>query len=631
MKCASCQTDNPVGARFCLNCGSALASRCTNCQTELPAGARFCMQCGQPVRTVSAADDARLTRLAAAAPVPLAEKVRAAVDLTGERRVVTVLFADVVASTALAEELGAETWMAVMNQAFDRITPAIYHYEGTIARLVGDGLWAFFGAPVAHEDDPVRGVRAALDLIRAAEGYGAQVRERFGVEFAMRACLHTGSVVVGAVGADLRYEYTAMGPTVNLAARLKFSAEPMSVVITENTYRFVAPIFETHDLGPIDVKGIDEPVRIHRVDGLKAEPGRVRGLAVAGLESPMVGRDAELAALVQLCEAVQAGLGRAVLILGEPGLGKTRLIAEWRNVLQRQGRYISARWAQGHGLSYGQGLAYHLLIDLLRSIIGAPESASEAETRAILRSLSGELWGAEAEEVYPYLAHLLSLKLEPEESARLQVLDPQALQTQYVTALRRLLQSLSSQQPLVLVLEDLHWADPSSAELLIRLLPLASTSPLLFCMVTRPERDAPGWKLVTNAREILGGSLTEIALQALSEGDSRQLVANLLQIEALPDDVRSVILRKAEGNPFFVEEVIRMLIDRGAIVRKGSDWVAGTGIRDVEIPDTLQSLLLARIDRLPEDVKHTLRVAAVIGRQFPVRVLAEVLDGEASG
>ena len=630
MKCANCQTDNPAAARFCLNCGVPLLSRCPNCQAELPAGARFCMHCGQPVRSVTAADDARLTRLAAAAPGPLAEKVKAAADLAGERRVVTVLFADVVGSTALAEQLGAETWMTVMNQAFDRIMPAIYRYEGTIARLVGDGLWAFFGAPVAHEDDPVRGVRAALDLISAAKAYGAEVQAQYGVEFAMRACLHTGSVVVGAVGDDLRYEYTAMGPTVNLAARLKFTAEPMSVLITENTYRFVAPIFETHDLGEIEVKGIDQPVRIHRVDGPKTEPGRVRGLALAGLESPMVGRDTELATLVQLCEAVQAGLGRAVLLIGEPGLGKTRLIAEWRRMLQQQGRFRTARWAEGHGLSYGQGLAYHLLTDLLRSMIGAPESASEAETRAILRSLSGDLFGDEAADVYPYLAHLLSLRLEAEESSRLQVLDPQALQTQYVTALRRLLQALSSQEPLVLVLEDLHWADPSSTELLVRLLTLASTSRLLFCMITRPERDAPGWNLVTAARETLGGSLTEISLQALSESDSRQLVANLLQIEALPEDVRSVILRKAEGNPFFVEEVIRMLIDRGAIVRQGSDWVVGTGIRDVEIPDTLQSLLLARIDRLPEDVKHTLRVAAVIGRQFPVSVLARVLDGEAA-
>ncbi|MGC9334328.1 MAG: ATP-binding protein, partial [Anaerolineae bacterium] len=194
-------------------------------------------------------------------------------------------------------------------------------------------------------------------------------------------------------------------------------------------------------------------------------------------------------------------------------------------------------------------------------------------------------------------------------------------------AVRRLLEGLAARQPVVLILEDLHWADPSSIDLLVKLLPLAAAAPVLLCMATRPERDAPGWRLVTAARETLGSSLTEITLRALSEGDSRQLVANLLKIEQLPEPVRAVILKKAEGNPFFVEEVIRMLIDRGAIVRRGDGWVASAGIEEVEIPDNLQSLLLARIDRLPEDVRHTLRVAAVIGRQFPVKVLEHVLGG----
>jgi predicted ATPase len=334
-----------------------------------------------------------------------------------------------------------------------------------------------------------------------------------------------------------------------------------------------------------------------------------------------------LATLLQLGEAVRAGLGRAALIVGEPGLGKTRLIAEWRALLARQPGHEPPTWAEGRCLSYGQGLAYHLLIDLLRSLLGVPEAAGEAETRAALHALTAELFDAAAGEVYPYLGHLLSLHLEADAAEQVNLLDPQALQTRYLAAVRRLVGALAARQPLVLVLEDLHWADPSSTDVLVRLLPLASAAPVLFCLVTRPERDAPGWRLVTAARESLGASLTEIALQALSEDDSRQLVANLLQIEALPESVRAVILRKAEGNPFFVEEVIRMLIDRDAIVRRGGDWVAGAGIEEIEIPDNLQSLLLARIDRLPEDVRHTLRVAAVIGRQFPVKVLESVLQG----
>ena len=628
MKCPNCHAENPAAARFCLHCGAPLSLRCSNCQTELPAGSRFCMNCGQPVYASTAADEARFTHLAAAAPNPLVEKVRAAAHLAGERRVVTVLFADVVGSTALAERVDAETWMAIMNGAFERITPAIYRYEGTIARLVGDGLWAFFGAPVAHEDDPLRAVRAGLELVEAARGYAEEMRRAHGIDFAMRACLNTGPVVVGAVGDDLKYEYTAMGGTVNLAARLKFAAPPMSVLITESTQRFVAPLFDAEDLGLIEVKGRTEPVRVYQVHGAKAEPGQLRGLV--GLQSPMVGRDAELATLLRLCEAVRAGLGRAVLVVGEPGLGKSRLIAEWKAAVATLEHGQQPLWIEGHCLSYGQGLAYHLLADLLRSLLGVPEAGEEPEARTALLALTTDLFGEGAVEVYPYLGHLLALKLEGEALERVRMLDPQALQTQYRTALRRLLVALAARRPMVLVLEDLHWADPSSTDLLAKLLPLVSrgAAPLLFCLVARTDRDAPGWKLVAAAREVLGGSLTEITLSALSEADSRRLVANLLEIEALPEPMRALILKKAEGNPFFVEEVIRMLIDRGAIVQRDEGWVAAANIESLDIPDNLQGLLLARIDRLPEEAKQTLRVAAVIGRQFPVRVLEYILGKE---
>jgi class 3 adenylate cyclase len=571
------------------------------------------------------ADNAQLSRLAAATPAGLAAKLQAAGALGGEQRIVTVLFADIVGSTELARDLGSELWMKVIHDILDRITPAIYRYEGTLARLLGDGVWAFFGAPVAHEDDPVRAVRAGLDLLDAARTYADAMRREYGSELALRACLNTGPVVVGPVGDDLRYEYAASSPTVNLAARLKFVAEPMSLVVSEHTHRFIAPVFHTEDLGQIEVRG-NQPVAVYRVRGTRSAPGPLRGLVGAGLESPMVGRDTELATLLQLCEAVRAGLGRAVLIVGEPGLGKTRLISEWQATLARQPVQQPFLWAEGRCLSYGQGLAYHLLIDLLRAILGVPEAAGEAETRTTLHTLTDELFAEVAPEVYPYLGHLLSVRLEGGAAEQVGLLDPQALQAQYLVAVRRLLGALAARQPLVLILEDLHWADPSSTDLLVKLLPLASAAPVLLCMAARPERDAPAWRLVTAARETLGGSLTEITLHALSDSDSRQLVANLLQIEALPESVRGAILKKAEGNPFFVEEVIRMLIDRGAIVKRGDDWVAAAGIDEVEIPDNLHSLLLARIDRLPEDVRHTLRVAAVIGRQFPVKVLEHVLQ-----
>ncbi|KPK92379.1 MAG: hypothetical protein AMJ88_11135 [Anaerolineae bacterium SM23_ 63] len=584
------------------------------------------MHCGQSLRTTTAVDADRHTRLAATAPSSLIDKVRAASDLSGERRVVTVLHVDVVGSTALAEQMDIEPWTTVINGAFDRIVPIIYRYEGTIAHLVGDALLAFFGAPVAHEDDPIRALRAALDLIEVAGDYAEFVHQEHGVEFAMRACLNTGPVIMGSVGDDLKYEYNPVGGVVNLANRLKFAAKPETVLISENTYPFVEPLFDCVDLGAIEVKGRPEPVYAYQVIGPKAEPGQVRGLT--GLESPMVGRDAELASLIQLCETVRAGLGRAVLIIGEPGLGKTRLIAEWKAAVNGIGHEPTAQWAQGHGLSYGQGLPYHLIIDLLQSLVLMPKGAGESEICASIQSFTEDLFGDAAIEVYPYLCHLLSLQLEGQALEQVRTLDPQALQAHYLTSLRRLLKVMATDHPLVIILEDLHWADPSSIELLNKLLPLTSEAPILFCLVTRPEQDTPGWKLVTTAREILGGGLTEMTIEALSDLDSRQLVANLLEIEALPEGVRTHILQKAEGNPFFVEEVIRMLIDRGAIIQENGNWVAGAQIEEVEIPDNLQSLLLARIDRLPDEVKHTLRVASVIGRQFPLRVLERVLVGE---
>jgi predicted ATPase len=429
-----------------------------------------------------------------------------------------------------------------------------------------------------------------------------------------------------------------MGDAVNLASRLQSAARPMTVLVSEHTYNFVAPVFNCIDRGAIEVKGKAEPVHAYEVLERKAEPGRVRGLA--GLESRLVGRDADLAVLLQLSDAVRAGLGRGALVIGEPGLGKSRLISEWRARSQVEpaeggaqntggvagtAPEASIQWVEGRCLTYGQGLAYHLLLDLLRSILGVPTAAGEAEVRKALMGLTEELFGPSALDVYAYLGHMLSLQLEDEALEMVRMLDPQALQTRYLDALERLLRALAARRPVAVVLDDIHWADPSSVELLGRLLPLALEVPLLFCLVTRPDQDAPGWKLVVRAREVMGTGLGEVVLNPLSEGDSHQLVTNLLEVESLPGRVRTAILEKAEGNPFFVEEVIRMLIDHGAIISTGESWVVGKELETVDIPDTLHGLLLARIDRLPDEAKYTLRVAAVIGRQFPVKVLEQVL------
>lgn len=645
MNCPRCQTSNPSTAQFCQNCGAVLAreepvQRCPNCEMTLLSGARFCMNCGQPLRQSTPLDDARFSRLAAAAPAPLVEKVRAAGLLAGERRVVTALFVDVVGSTALGERMDDSDWAEIMNGALDRCYPVIYRYEGTVARLLGDELLAFFGAPVAHEDDPLRAVHAALELLGEMQSYAYEVRQEYGVEFAVRVSLGTGPVVIGPVDSDLTYEYSALGGAINLAAQVEAIKWPMKVLISEDTYRFVAPFFDCVDLGRIEAEGQIEPVRVYQVRGLRSEPDYERSLV-----SPMIGRDDELFVLLRLGDIVRAGLGRAVLIVGEPGLGKTRLIAEWAAASKEAEREAPTagqpplQWVKGRCLSYSRDLPYHLLTDLLRSLIGVSPSADEPETRAALLALVRDLFDAakggddhlerdSGTEVYAYLGHLLSLKLDPSALERAQRLDPQALRAQYLAALRQLLRALAARRPLVLILENLHWADPSSIQLLIHLLPLVSSTSLLLCLVTRADRDAPGWKLVVAARETIGGSLSELTLDTLSERDSQHLIASLLQSETLPGRVGDLILSKAEGNPLFIEEVIRMLIDREAIRQEEERWEINAEIEIDDIPDSLQGLLLTRIDRLPDEAKHALRVASVIGRQFPVGVLERVLGEE---
>lgn len=620
MNCPHCNADNPDLAKFCLNCGKPLEAHCANCHAKLAALARFCSQCGQPVNTTTPTDAARLLRLAATTPAPLAEKIRT-VRLAGERKQVTVVFADVVGSTALAEHLDAEEWTGIMNRAFECISPAIYRYEGTIARLLGDAVLAFFGAPIAHEDDPIRAVNAALEVQAAARAYAAEVQQRYGIDFAMRVGINTGTVVVGDVGSDLKYEYTAMGDAVNLAARLQSAASPMSVLISSNTHRYVAPMFEVIDLGLIEVKGKSELIRVYEVVGAREHAGSLRG--IVGLHSPMVGREHELNALLDATTEACHGLGQVVVVSGDAGLGKSRLIADWKRRTVTE--FDNVIWVDGQCLSFRQGLAYHLITDILRNWLGVSNTAPEPDVRTALQLRINEVLGSAASEAYPYVAHLLSLQLDEATRTIVNVLEPQALHAQYIETLKQLLTQLSLTKTVVVILDDIHWIDPSSAELFARLLPGIANQSVLMCFVTRPDADTPGWRLVTSARDSLGAQFSEVILRPLTASDSRELVNNLLEIDALPDQIRALILRKSEGNPLFVEEVIRMLIDRGAITRSGNSWSVSKSLDTVDIPDNLQGLLLARIDRLPDDVKRTLRVAAVIGRQFSINVLEQVL------
>ena len=348
------------------------------------------MNCGQPVQASTPLDQLRSERLAAAAPLSLVEKAQAAHKVAGERRIVTALYLDVVNSTGLSKCLGADTWAQVLSQAFDRCSAVIYQYEGTIAHVQEDELLAFFGAPVAHEDDPVRAIRAALDVRQVIQQFDQEISRAYGCNFLLRLSLSTGPVTIGPVGDQLVYEYSALGGTVNQVVQLEAAKLPMTVLVTADTYRFIQPFFDCVDLGEVGVKDFYSSIHIFRVEGPKEVPETARGLA--GLRSPMVGREVELAMLLQLNQYVAAGLGRAVVILGEPGMGKTRLIAEWKAASRLTPGEVDFRWVEGNSLSYGQRLAYHLILSLLHSLIGVSGTTDEPEVRAALVRAFGNLF-----------------------------------------------------------------------------------------------------------------------------------------------------------------------------------------------------------------------------------------------
>jgi class 3 adenylate cyclase len=638
MKCGHCGHDNSPAAKFCENCGQPLVRRCPNCGEQVSPTARFCSNCGYnlagaaglaaapPALTAwpGAAPPALPTaeQLRQAAPTALQEKIRSARgELEGERKLVTALFTDIVGSTEHAEALDPEDWREIVSGAHRLVGEAVHRYDGYIAQLLGDGVLAFFGAPVVHEDDAERAVRAALEVLAAIRGYAAQLRKRrLKHDFQMRVGLNTGTVVVGNIGTDLHMEYLAIGDTVNLAARMQSAADPDTVIISENTRRHLGSLFDLEDRGRITVKGKAEPVHVYRVVGERKGAARTRG--IAGLSSPLVGREREFAALMQVSAELRGGRGGIVSIVGEAGLGKSRLVAEWRKV-----RGDDITWVEGRCLSYGAAVAYHLGIDVLRRLAGLSDDTAAEDARAALRRNCAELLGPRLMEVYPYLAHLLGVPLEDDLVERVRYLDAAALQAHYAAAYKAYLRARAAYAPLVVVADDVHWADPSSAELGSQVLPVAADAPVVFVFLSRPDQESPGWRLISAAREVPGVSALELHLAPLTESDSRQLVDNLLTVAELPARVRSLILGKSEGNPFYVEEVIRMLIDHGVLQRVGERWIVTRDISEIEIPDTLQGVIMARIDRLPEEARRTLQIASVIGRRFPLKVLESVMAG----
>lgn len=565
--------------------------KCSQCQQPNPDNARFCSYCGTPL----------------AAPR----------STEGERKLVTVLFADVVGSTTMGEQLDPEHITEIMNDAFALFNRDVSRYGGTVSRLLGDAVLAIFGAPIAHEDDAERAVLAGLTVQESARRYAGDVAERYGVEFLVRVGVNTGLAVLTTVGDEHGSVYTAMGDAVNVASRMQSAARTGTVLISADTYHFVESLFDVIPRGAMEVKGKSAPIETYEIAALKGGLRKTRGLP--GITSPLVGRDDELHTLRAAVQATVGGKGSFLAVVGEAGLGKSRLVAEVR----AWSRTVSPTptWFEGHTVSYGQSLVYYLWREIVREAIGVHDTDPPHATRERLRREWEERRLPDDDLIF--LETMLGVESESTLAA------VSALQRVEVTAgiaaaMERYLAALAETAPLVLVFDDLHWADDASLELITEISHLVATHPLVIVAILRSDRTALSWSTLERIEPRLDGQFTRIDLEALSADCAQDLLGNLVHVDNLPASIRSLILRKSEGNPFFLEEVIRSLIDSGHIVRENGRWRATHDIADVAIPDTLLGLLTARIDRLPDPTKRVAQTAAVIGRTFSYPVLAAV-------
>jgi class 3 adenylate cyclase/tetratricopeptide (TPR) repeat protein len=608
MKCPRCQHENPTSSSFCLECGARLGLTCASCGTDLPVGSKFCNKCGTAVSGPTAGQP-RFASPESYTPKHLAERIlNSKTALEGERKQVTVLFADLKGSMELLADRDPEEARKILDPVLEHMMEAVHRYEGTVNQVMGDGIMALFGAPLAHEDHAVRACYAALRMQESVKRYAEEVRRREGALPQIRVGLNSGEAIVRSIGSDLHMDYTAVGQTTHLAARMEQMAAAGSILLAAATLRSAEGYVQVKPLGAVAVKGLGEPIEIFELVGAGLARTRLQAAAARGL-TRFVGRDVEVEAIHQALAQAQAGHGQIVALVGEPGVGKSRLVWE----VTHSHRVHDWLILESGSVSYGRATVYLPVIDLLRAYF---QIANRDDTRKIREKVTGKLLTLD-ETLGQTLHPLLALLDVPIDDAGWQALDPPQRRQRTLDAVKRLLLRESRVQPLLLVFEDLHWIDGESQALLDGLVESLPTARVLLLVNYRPEYEHR-WGSRTH--------YTQLRLDPLPAESAHELLRGLLGEDAALDPLRARLIDRTEGNPLFLEESVQTLIETGVLTGERGAHRLTKSLTDIKIPATVQAILAARIDRLLTEEKGLLQSAAVIGKDVPFPLLAAIAE-----
>jgi class 3 adenylate cyclase len=529
-----------------------------------------------------------------------------------ELRPVTALFADIVGSTGLGERLAPDEVKEVVGDCVSRMSRVVEEFGGTIQAYVGDGICAYFGLPASHEDDPERAARAALKIMRVIGEYSRDIEAAWGVrDFNVRIGINSGQAGIGMVGAADR-QAVALGDSTNVAARLQAGTEPGTIALGAATARRLGPGFDLRPAGTLPVKGREEPVSSFRLIGVASDARRA-------VELPLLGRDHEMATIEAIATDLRSGRGQIVLFVGDAGIGRTRLLGELR---QRVG---DVPWLEGECAGYGGQMPYAPFVAALRGWLGVTEGVTDVAVRLRLRARLAPLLADRAAELLPYLARFLGVRSELGDDEALNRLTPDGLAVAMRGAYAHWVAALCARGPVVVALEDAHWADVPTGGLAELLIPLTDRTSLILAITTRRESSSEGWRLRLQALADYSHRTTEIAVGPIADEAAHRLIQVMLP-GALDHAAEADLVARAEGNPLYIEELVRTLAEAGGADRR-RDWTLSTSSMAM-LPPALEGLLVAQLDRLPDDPRRLAQVAAVVGRQFPVRVVEQVLTGD---